>query len=194
MGPIFFITARSFGIALAMDAFSVSLANGLKYPCMKTRKMCLIAGVFSFYQAMMPLLGWILIKTLLNIFTGLSAAIPYVALALLGYIGGKMLYEGIKCNSCGECECGKLTFGALMIQGVATSIDALSTGLDMTTYNFIEALISALIIALVTFIICMTGLFIGKKAGTKLADKASILGGVILIAIGLKIFISGVFF
>ena len=81
-----------------------------------------------------------------------------------------------------------------MIQGIATSIDALSTGLDMTTYNWYEAVISALIIALVTFIICMVGLFIGKKAGTKLAGKASILGGVILIAIGLKIFISGVFF
>lgn len=195
MGPLFFVTAISFGIALAMDAFSVSLANGLKYPCMKTRKMSLIAGVFSFFQAMMPILGWILIKTLLNIFTGLSAAIPYVALALLGYIGGKMLYEGIRgCDGEEECCCSRLTFGALLLQGVATSIDALSTGLDMTTYNFIEALISALVIALVTFIICMIGLFIGKKAGTKLANKASILGGVILIAIGIKIFISGVFF
>ena len=194
MGPLFFITAISFGIALAMDAFSVSLANGLKYPCMKTRKMCLIAGVFSSFQAMMPMIGWILIKTLLNIFTGLSAAIPYIALALLGYIGGKMLYEGRKGCDDGECCCSRLTFGALLVQGVATSIDALSTGLDMTTYNFIEALVSALVIASVTFIICMIGLFIGKKAGTKLADKASILGGVILIAIGLKIFISGVFF
>lgn len=195
MGPLFFVTAISFGIALAMDAFSVSLANGLKYPCMKTRKMCLIAGVFSFFQAMMPILGWILIKTLLNIFTGLSVAIPYVALVLLCYIGGKMLYEGIAdCDENEECCCSRLTFGALLLQGVATSIDALSTGLDMTTYNFIEALVSALVIALVTFIICMTGLFIGKKAGTKLANKASILGGVILIAIGLKIFISGVFF
>ena len=78
------------------------------------------------------------------------------------------------------------------LQNVAK--DALSTGLDMTTYNWYEAVISALIIAIVTFIICMTGIFIGKKAGTKLAGKASILGGVILIAIGLKIFISGVFF
>lgn len=194
MGIMFFVTAISFGIALAMDAFSVSLANGLKYPCMKTRKMCLIAGVFSFYQALMPLIGWFLIQFLLNIFTGLAKAIPYAALILLGYIGGKMLYEGIKGCDDGECSCGKLTFGALMVQGIATSIDALSTGLDMTTYNWYEALVCALVIALVTFIICMAGLFIGKKAGTRLADKASILGGAILIAIGLKIFISGVFF
>ena len=194
MGIMFFVTAISFGIALAMDAFSVSLANGLKYPCMRTRKMCLIAGVFSFYQALMPLIGWFLIQFLLNVFTGLAKAIPYAALILLCYIGGKMLYEGIKGGDDEECCDGKLTFGALMIQGIATSIDALSTGLDMTTYNWYEAVISALIIAIVTFIICMTGLFIGKKAGTKLAGKASILGGVILIAIGLKIFISGVFF
>ena len=182
------------GFALSMDAFAVSITKGISLKKINLSIAIKIAFFFGLFQAIMPLIGWFLIQFLLNIFTGLAKAIPYAALILLCYIGGKMLYEGIKGGDDEECCDGKLTFGALMIQGIATSIDALSTGLDMTTYNWYEALISALIIALVTFIICMAGLFIGKKAGTKLAGKASILGGVILIAIGLKIFISGVFF
>ncbi len=191
MGFEFFLTAISFGIALSMDAFSVSIANGLKYPNMKIGKMCAVSGTFAFYQALMPMLGWLLIQFLLDIFTGLSVAIPYIALALLSYIGGKMIYEGIR-GSEEEIDTS-LTFGALMVQGIATSIDALSTGLDMTSYDLKEALISSVIIALVTFIICTVGIFAGKKLGARLAKKAGILGGAILIIIGLKIFISGVF-
>lgn len=192
MGFEFFLTAVSFGIALSMDAFSVSIANGLKYPNMKIGKMCAVSGTFAFYQALMPMLGWLLIQFLLEIFTGLSVAIPYIALVLLVYIGGKMIYEGIRGGQ--EDIDTSLTFSALMIQGIATSIDALSTGLDMTSYSLTEALISSIIIALVTFIICTVGIFAGKKLGTRLAQKAGILGGTILIIIGLKIFISGVFF
>lgn len=189
MGIMFFVTAISFGIALAMDAFSVSLANGLKYPCMKTRKMCLIAGVFSFYQALMPLIGWFLIQFLLNIFTGLAKAIPYAALILLCYIGGKMLYEGIK-NKDSEEEKAAVGFSALLVQGVATSIDALSVGFTISAYNLLEALLACLLIGVVTFFICLAGIVIGKKAGTALAGKAGILGGAILIFIGLEIFIT----
>ena len=81
----------------------------------------------------------------------------------------------------------------LLVQGVATSIDALSVGFTISEYGFFMAVICALIIAVVTFIICMAGLYIGKKVGTKLAGKANILGGVILIFIGIEIFITGVF-
>ena len=180
------------GIGLAMDAFSVSLANGLNEPCMKKRKMCGVAGMFAFFQALMPILGWVCVHTIVQYFTSFEVLIPWIALALLGFIGGKMLYEGItnKCE-CGECK--GVGFWALVVQGVATSIDALSVGFTIADYDLLSALLAALIIAVVTFFICMGGIYIGRKAGTKLAGKAGILGGAILIFIGLEIFITNVF-
>ena len=188
----FFAQSILLGVGLAMDAFSVSLANGLNEPCMKTRKMCGVAGLFAFFQALMPMLGWVCVHTIVQWFGWFEACIPYIALALLGFIGGKMLYEGIK-NKDGEVECNKIGLWALVVQGIATSIDALSVGFTIAEYEWYAALVAAAVIALVTFIICMIGVFIGKKAGTKLAGKAGILGGVILIAIGLEIFITSFF-
>ena len=196
MGPLFFITNVGLGISLAMDAFSVSLANGLNEPKMKTGKMCGIAGVFSIFQALMPFIGWILLHNILQYFTALQALVPWVALILLSFIGGKMIYDGAhpSCDLDGNCTCAKLTFGALIVQGIATSIDALSAGLAFADYGIKETLVAVALIAIVTFIICMAGIFIGKKAGNKLQGKACILGGVILILIGIEIFVSGVFF
>ena len=191
---LFFTENILLGVALAIDAFSVSLANGLNEPCMKLRKMCGIAGMFAFFQALMPFLGWVLITTVLSYFEMLKVFIPWIALGLLGFIGGKMLYEGIKNKDCEcECGCGRLTVGALLVQGIATSIDALSAGLNFVKYDLWGAIVAAVVIALVTFIICMFGVFFGKKTGTRLAGKAGILGGVILIAIGLEIFITSFF-
>ena len=190
---VFFFNSILLGIGLAMDAFSVSLANGLNEPGMRPRKMCLAAGVFGVFQGVMPLIGWVCIHTLVQYFSALEALIPWVALILLCYIGGKMLFEGIKCKD-GACEITKVTFVGVLVQGVATSIDALSAGLDFAEYNLGEALVAALVIAVVTFAICIAGIILGKKFGTKLAGKAGILGGSILIFIGLEIFISGVFF
>ena len=191
---LFFTENILLGVALAIDAFSVSLANGLNEPCMKIRKMCGIAGMFAFFQALMPFLGWVLITTVLSYFEMLKVFIPWIALGLLGFIGGKMLYEGIKNKDCEcECGCGRLTLGALLVQGIATSIDALSAGLNFVKYDLWGAIVAAVVIALVTFMICMFGVFFGKKTGTKLAGKAGILGGVILIAIGLEIFITSFF-
>ena len=116
--------------------------------------------------------------------------IPWIALILLGYIGGKMLLEGIKGEETEEAA--ELSAGALFMQGVATSIDALSVGFTISEYGWFMALVCSLIIAVVTFFICAAGLSIGKKFGTKLSGKASVLGGVILIGIGLEIFISGI--
>ena len=191
MNAEFFITAILLGMGLAMDAFSVSLANGLNAPCcMKLPKMSMIAGIFAGFQALMPLLGWVCIHTVAEKFNAFQKIIPWIALVLLCYIGGKMLWEGIKPSSEEEeTDCaGKLTLAAILIQGVATSIDALSVGFTISNYKAIEALVCALLIAVVTFFICMGGLYIGKKFGTKLANKASLLGGVILIGIGLWIF------
>ena len=189
LGWEFFFLSIMLGVGLAMDAFSVSLANGLNEPKMRLGKMAVIAGMFAFFQALMPMIGWVCIRTVVQYFKAFEQFIPWIALALLGYIGGKMLIEGIRSKS-GEEELHAVTFGALIIQGIATSIDALSVGFAIEEYQLGEALLSALVIAAVTFVICLGGILIGKKVGTKLAGKAGILGGVILIAIGLEIFIT----
>ena len=191
IGFMFLFNSVLLGVGLAMDAFSVSLANGLNEPQMGTRRMCGIAGVFAFFQALMPMTGWVCVHTIVELFSSFEKFIPWIALILLGYIGGKMLIEGIKGEEAEEAA--ELSAGALFMQGVATSIDALSVGFTISEYGWVMALVASLIIAAVTFFICMAGLRIGKKFGTKLSGKASILGGMILIGIGLEIFISGVF-
>ena len=192
LGFSFFFTNIMLGVGLAMDAFSVAMANGIRESKMSAAKMCGIAGIFSLFQGLMPLIGWICIHTVVQYFQSFQVLIPWIALGLLGYIGGKMLYEGIKSQSCPVVP-AVLGFGALLVQGIATSIDALSVGFTIATYLFPVALVSALIIAAVTFVICMVGLYIGKKAGSCLSGKAGIVGGAILIFIGLEIFITSWF-
>ncbi len=188
---MFFFNSALLGIGLAMDAFSVSLANGLNEPGMKPGKLLGIAGVFAGFQGLMPLIGWFCVHTFVQYFTAFQPFIPWIALVLLAFIGGKMLIEGIKCK--GECEdVPKLALGALLMQGVATSIDALSVGFTISEYNWLMALTASLVIAAVTFVICAVGLYIGKKFGNKLANKAQIFGGAILIIIGIEIFITGI--
>ena len=181
------------GVGLAMDAFSVSLANGLNEPCMSRRKMCGVAGLFAVFQGMMPLLGWICVHTIVQYFQSFEKMIPWIALVLLCFIGGNMLKDGLSGGEEDCCEKPGVGLKALLVQGVATSIDALSVGFTIVEYGLAEAILAALLIAAVTFFICFGGLAIGKKAGTKLAGKAGILGGVILIFIGLEIFITSWF-
>ena len=189
---VFFLNSALLGVGLAMDAFSVSLANGLHDPHMSRRRGAIIAGTFGVFQAVMPMAGWLCVHTIVELFSAFETFVPWIALALLGYIGGKMLMEGIKGEEAEETA--ELSAGALFMQGVATSIDALSVGFTISEYGWLMALVcSSLIVATVTFFICEAGLSLGKKFGTKLSGKASILGGVILIGIGLEIFISGVF-
>ena len=164
---VFFLNSVLLGVGLAMDAFSVSMANGLHDPKMNKGTMCKIAGTFGIFQAAMPMIGWVCVHTIVELFASFETLIPWIALALLSYIGGKMLADG-------------------------TSIDALSVGFTISEYGWMMALTAAIIIAVVTFILCMAGLRIGKKFGTQLSGKANILGGVILIGIGLEIFITGV--
>ena len=189
---VFFLNSALLGIGLAMDAFSVSLANGLHEPKMRIKKMCSIAGTFGAFQAIMPMTGWLCVHTVVEYFRTFEKFIPWIALILLGFIGGSMLLSGIRGTGEDE-EAPGVGIKALFIQGVATSIDALSVGFTISEYNWLMALVCSLIIAVVTFIICMTGLSLGKRFGTKLSNKADILGGVILIAIGLEIFISNIF-
>ncbi len=194
MDVVFFFNSILLGVGLAMDAFSVSLANGLNEPKMTKSRALTIAGTFAFFQFLMPMVGWVCVHTLVEKLTVFSRFIPYIALALLGLIGGSMLRDGIRG---GEGEKGEtpsgVGVGALLLQGVATSIDALSVGFTIADYDLLAAFVCSLIIAVVTLAICLGGLRIGRAAGTRLAGKASILGGVILILIGLEIFIKGVF-
>lgn len=191
-GFAFFFNSILLGVGLAMDAFSVSLANGLNEPHMKKIKMCTVAGVFAGFQIIMPLIGWICVSTVAQAFKTFERLIPWIALILLGYIGGKMLYEGIK-NGGSDEESNAVGIKALLVQGVATSIDALSVGFTISDYSLTKAVAACLIIGITTFLICLTGLTLGKKVGTKLAGKADILGGAILIFIGLEIFVSHLF-
>ncbi len=190
IGFSFFFNSILIGLGLAMDAFSVSLANGLNEPCMKKSKMIGTAGIFSVFQALMPMIGWICISTVAQRFAAFQKFIPWIALMLLSIIGGKMLYDGIK-NKDSSCE-EKPAIGitGLLVQGIATSIDALSVGFTIANYNFYEAFLACIIIGIVTFFICFAGINIGRKAGTRLSNKAGIFGGAILIFIGLEIFIT----
>ena len=184
------------GTGLAMDAFSVSLADGLSEPNMKTRKAAKIALIFALFQGFMPLAGWFCVHNLLEYFKAFRPFIPWIALALLCFIGGKMLWEGLHpCKEDDEVCLMKKQIGlsTLLVQGVATSIDALSVGFTISEYNTLEAIIAAAIIALTTFVICFMGVLIGNKFGTKLSGKAAILGGAILIFIGFEIFITSLF-
>ena len=191
---LFCVNSSLLGVGLAMDAFSVSLANGLHEPHMSRRRMCRIAEVYAFFQYMMPMLGWICVHTVLELFSAAQRLIPWIALLLLCYIGGKMVIEGLRDRkeNVPEAESRALSLRLLLVQGIATSIDALSVGFTIAEYDVLAANVASLIIAAVTFAISMGGLVLGKKAGTKLSWKASVLGGCILLAIGIEIFLKGV--
>lgn len=198
MNLSFFLNSILLGVGLAMDAFSVSVANALNEPKMKFLRMSAISLVYALFQFLMPLIGWICVHTIVVYFQSFEKFIPWIALILLLYIGGKMLWEGIffKEEENSDEKIKKISFKLLIVQGIATSIDALSVGFTIADYSLFLALISCVLIAIVTFGICMGGLVIGKTVGTKLKleNKANILGGIILIAIGIEIFVKGVFF
>ena len=214
----FVLNSILLGVGLAMDAFSVSIANGLNEPHMRRRREVLIAGTYAFFQFLMPVIGWFCVHELVRQFRVFERFIPWIALALLLWIGGKMIRDALRkdpeqaagsgaadgSQSSGVPESGEapksggapeaLTMGTLLVQGVATSIDALSVGFTIESYGVAAAFSAALIIAVVTFIICVCGLVLGRAVGMRYARHASILGGVILIGIGLEILIEHLFF
>ncbi|MCR5622825.1 MAG: manganese efflux pump MntP family protein [Treponema sp.] len=211
MNFVFFLNSALLGVGLAMDAFSVSIVNAITGPDMRLGRKCGIAGVYAFFQFAMPLLGWLCVHTIATIFTPFQKFIPWIALGLLLYIGGKMVLEALRgedgrecaacgksgadCNGCKKKNGGKqLSFSVLLMQGIATSIDALSVGFTIADYGVVMAVIASLVIAAVTFVICMAGLFIGTAAGSTrlLTGRAQLAGGIILILIGMEIFVKGV--
>lgn len=189
----FVLNSLALGVGLAMDAFCVSMANGLNEPGMSGRKRCAIAGTYGAFQFLMPMIGWFCVHTILTYFQAFQKFIPWIALFLLLYIGGKMLIEGIRNRKTEEKKEHILKFPELFIQGIATSIDALSVGFTIAGYDVSAALVACLLINLVTFFLSYAGLIIGRTFGTKLEERANILGGIILIAIGVEIFVQGLF-
>ena len=174
-----------------MDAFSVSVANGLNEPNMSKTKSLGVSLTFGVFQFAMPMIGWVCVHFLLESFNSFQKYIPWIALILLLYIGGKMLIETILNKN--EEEKPAVSVTELIIQGIATSIDALSVGFTIAEYNLSLAMIESIIIGIVTTVICIAGIIIGKKFGNRFSKSASIIGGIILIAIGVEIFIKGVF-
>lgn len=189
MGSVWLLIVNSvlLGLGLAMDAFSVSLVHGMNDPRMSRGRKLAISGTFAGFQFVMPVIGWICVTTIRQAFTAFQRYIPWIAMALLAWIGGKMLWEGIRGGGKTDQEASS---GSLAMQGIATSIDALSVGFTMAEMRAPEALAQALIIGMVTWAVCLAGLYLGRKAGVRLAGKAAILGGAILILIGLEILLT----
>lgn len=186
----FLFTSLVLGVGLAMDACAVSMANGFSEPDMKTKKTILIALMFGLFQGLMPLIGYFIGSTVI---TYIEKFIPWIALIILGFLGGKMLFDAVKHQENQEETIKeKLTFKGLIIQALATSIDALSVGITIADYAVSEAIICSSIIGVVTFAISFGSVFIGKKFGTKLGTKAEIFGGIVLILIGIEIFVTGI--
>ena len=190
MNFAFYINSIGFGVGLAMDACAVSMTNGLNEPKMKGGRVVFISLIYALFQMAMPLIGYFAGHMFVNT---LAKFVPYITLVLLSYIGINTIIDSVKCCN-EENACKTLTFNLILSQAIATSIDALSVGVTLLTYTLIQALVTAFIIGVTTFVLCVIAVYIGKKFGNSLGAKAKILGGVVLIIIGIEIFIKGVFF
>lgn len=191
LSQLFFINSLLLGVGLAMDAFSISVVNGMNEPDMVPAKMVKISAVFGFFQALMPVLGWVVAHTLISYFSFFASLMPWISFILLLFIGGRMVYLSRKPDN-KSSQNAILSDRLLILQGVATSLDAFSAGIVMAEHGAARALLCALIIASVTFVICLFGVRLGRKAGLYLAEKAECFGGCVLIAIGVEIFLTGV--
>lgn len=180
-------------LGLSMDAFAVSVSDGICYQ--KEKKKLVIAAIsFGVFQALMPLLGYLAGA----VFSSYVESVDHwIALILLGFLGGKMLGEAIKNlrHPEGEACAVSFTYKLILTQSVATSIDALAAGVTLAVaYPNTNPFLAVALIGAVTAICCLFGAFAGKKFGALMKDKAAVFGGLILIAIGIKIFVEHVFF
>lgn len=180
-------------LGLSMDAFAVGAANGMCMRRVRPRDSFLIAGAFGLFQGLMPTAGYLLGFA----FAGYIRAIDHIiALVLLGIIGGKMIYEALSAKKEEEfcaVDGWKLTGKVLLMQAVATSIDALAVGVGFAAMD-VNILHAATFIAIITFALSLAAVWIGNRFGGLLNNKAELLGGVILVGIGIKIFVEHTFF
>ncbi len=185
-----FLTSLVLGIGLAMDAFSVSLAASLREPEMSGGRKAVIAGTFGLFQFLMPVIGWFFVHELVSLINVLTRFTPWISLFLLVYLGTGMIRE--KDEDTTEGDTRKIGAGELTVQGIATSIDALSVGFTISDHTAEMALISGMIIGITTFILCWTALHTGHIFRGKFKVKETTIGGIILILIGIKVFVDGV--
>lgn len=181
------LTLVILAFGLSMDAFAVSISNGIAYGASSHKKIIITAFVFGFFQALMPTIGYFAGVAFSDI---ISAIDHWIALVLLGFIGGKMILDAIEemknpVQECGSCELDNKT---LLMQAIATSIDALAVGVSFAALD-VNIFSGGILIGLITFVCCLVGGFLGKKLGDLFASKATILGGIILIGLGIKIFL-----
>ena len=193
------------GIALAMDACAVSMTNGMTAKKLKPSQALMIALFFGVFQALMPLIGYFIANLVASNFMEVfETASSVIAFVLLAFLGGKMIVDAVKemTSKCPcQCEEGcigeKISYGKLTVQAVATSIDALAVGVTLSMLQLTEKGLawgvfgSVGAIGLVTFALCIGAVFLGKAIGNKLADKAGLVGGLVLVAIGVKLLLEG---
>lgn len=175
-------------LGLAMDAFAVSLAAGMRLKKVKPRHALTLGGAFGLFQFIMPLIGWYLGA---NLSGYISAVDHWVAFILLSYIGGKMIYESTH-KGC-VLDTNPFLLKNLLLLSIATSIDALSVGFSLALVNT-PILLPAILIGAVTFAFSYAGTYIGNKTGCYIGKKAGLAGGAVLVGIGIKILIEHLFF
>lgn len=191
-----YLSIVGIGVGLAMDAFAVALTSGASNPEISKKQIVKIALTFGLFQALMPFIGWLAG----DVFSGFISAVDhFIAFILLGYIGGKMIYEALKKEDDQKAVSGKdMSNKTLLLMAVATSIDALVTGIILPTAagvsTFSLMLIAISVIGVITFFLSVAAVYLGKAFGMMLKSKAEIAGGVILIVIGTKILIEHLFF
>jgi putative Mn2+ efflux pump MntP len=179
-------------LGLAMDAFAVSVSNGICYKGMGIKEALFMAFTFGAFQAVMPLLGYLAGSTVSHAVEFID---HWIALFLLGFIGGTLIYNGIKGirhpkeDACKDC----CTFLDLILQGIATSIDAFAIGISFAVIRT-NVYLAVSLIGTDTFICCLLGFYLGKRFGGGLREKAEIIGGAVLIFIGIKIFVEHIFY
>lgn len=178
------ITTMFIAFGLAADAFAASITSGIKIKRLRIKNALMIATFFGFFQTAMPLIGWLVGRSLKDL---ISEVDHWVAFGLLAIVGGRMIYESIHSNPSRE-ELNPLNVYVLLTLSVATSIDALVVGIS---FAFLKSYIAALVVAIgiITFILSFIGVFIGNKFGNWFNNKIEVLGGIILIGIGTKILI-----
>jgi len=192
------------GIALSVDAFTVSITNGVVESKMSVKKVLLIAFFYGAFQFLMPVTGYFLSSTIEAFIKNVA---HWISFALLLFIGGKMILDGIKDmverkkngdESAPTGELKPLTIPRLAVQAVATSIDALAVGITMLACEavgdlFLNVWIDSAIIGVTTFVLCTGGVMLGKFAGSKIKvpSAAGIAGGAVLVLIGVKILVEG---
>jgi len=178
-------------VALSMDAFAVSMCKGLGMKRLNRKNAAIISLFFGGFQAAMPLLGWLLGRQFARLITSLD---HWVAFGLLGFIGGKMIYDALRGGDTEGDACEKLNYRELVMLAFATSIDALAVGITFAFLN-VSILPSVLCIGATTFLLSFAGVAIGHKFGAAYKDRATLCGGIILVLLGLKILLEhlGVF-